>query len=309
MDSKPKIAASDFFLHLGSIIVLYGMIGALLTLLFRVIDVAYPPVLEAYQYFGYYPSISFPVATLLVLFPLFVALSVLIQRTFAADPAKKHLDVRRWLVYLTLSLAGAVAAGDLITVIYYFLDGRDMTTAFLLKALSVLVVAGTVFVYYLRELNDKIGSMERNAWRVLVALFILGSIVAGFAVLGTPDTQRAYRHDERRLSDLQQIQNQIVNYWVTKEALPLTLEQTKDSLSYYTIPMDPETGMAYEYKVTGARTFELCADFKQNPRGKMSSSYAMPEGAGANENWEYKQGRHCFARTIDPQFYPPTKRI
>ncbi|MCE9644246.1 DUF5671 domain-containing protein [Candidatus Parcubacteria bacterium] len=306
MDSKPKVTASDFFLHLGSIVVLYGMIGALLTLLFRVIDAAYPPILVAYQYYTY-PSISFPVASVIVLFPLFVLLSVLIQRTYTADSAKKQLDVRRWLVYLTLFLAGAIAAGDLITIIYYFLDGRDLTTAFLLKALSVFVVAGTVFGYYYRELHDKIGSTERNVWRVLVALFILGSVLAGFMVIGTPATQRSYRYDEQRLSDLQQIQGQIVSYWQAKEALPLDLAQMNDPLAYYNIPNDPKTGTPYEYKVTGTRAFELCANFELAPRG-VNPSYAKPIMSGANDNWEYTQGRYCFVRTIDPQLYPPMKR-
>ncbi|HYF10000.1 MAG TPA: DUF5671 domain-containing protein [Candidatus Paceibacterota bacterium] len=308
MDPKPKIAASDFFLHLGSIIVLYGMIGALLTLLFRVIDAAYPPIREAYQYYSH-PSISFPVASVIVLFPLFVVMSILIQRTYAEDPLKKQLDVRRWLVYLTIFLAGAVAAGDLITVIYFFLDGQDMTTAFLLKALSVLLVAGTVLGYYYRELHDKIQPAERNVWRGAVALFIAGSIVAGFTVLGSPATQRSYRYDEQRLNHLQQIQGQIVSYWQAKEALPLDLAQMKDPLSYYDIPVDPETGANYEYKATGARSFELCATFDLNPRSSSSAmSIARPYGFGPNDNWEYKEGRHCFERTIDPQIYAPMKR-
>lgn len=306
MDSKPKITASDFFLHLGSIVVLYGMIGSLLVLLFRVIDAAYPPVLGAYQYHSY-PSISFPVASVIVLFPLFVFLSFLIQGTFSVDPQKKQLDVRRWLVYLTLFLAGAVTAGDLITVIYYFLDGQDLTTAFLLKALSVLVVAGTVFGYYYRELHDRISRVERNVWRGAVAIFILGSILAGFSVIGMPSTQRAYRYDEQRVSDLQQIQGQIVSYWQAKEALPLDLAQMEDPLSYYNIPNDPVTGAPYEYTVTSARAFELCAIFALPPRGT-NLSYTKPVMPGANDNWEYQQGRFCFVRTIDPQLYPPIKR-
>lgn len=306
MDPKPKITASDFFLHLGSIIVLYGLIGSLLILLFRVIDAAYPPILEAYQYYSY-PSISFPVASVIVLFPLFVLLSFLIQGTFAVDPQKKQLDVRRWLVYLTLFLAGAVTAGDLITVIYYFLDGQDLTTAFLLKALSVLVVAGAVFGYYYRELHDLISSVERNVWRGLVAVFILGSIAAGFATIGMPGTQRAYRYDEQRLSDLQQIQGQIISHWIAKEKLPASLEALNDSLSYYSMPMDPETRTPYEYKVAGERAFQLCATFNLAPRVGASLSYAKPFAQGASDNWTYKQGHYCFDRIIDPELYPPQR--
>ena len=297
---KPKTGASDFFVHLGAVVVFYGAVVALFTLLFSIIEVAFPPV--ALQYYSY-PSISFPVASLIVLFPVFVLLSWIAHRSYATDALKKNLPVRKWLTYLTLFLAGGIAAVDLITVIYYFLDGQNFTTAFLLKVLSVLVVAGVTFGYYLRDMNDQIMPAERKVWSGVALLIIVASIVWGFMVIGSPATQRTLRYDAQRVMDMQQIQGQILSYWQAKEVLPQNLNQLQDSLSYYGIPVDPETSKAYEYKASGARSFELCANFGLDQKVTL----ATPSVAGS-DNWSYKKGRYCFERTIDPELYPPIKR-
>src|SRR3990167_6812470 len=148
---QTKITAKDFFLHLGVIVSFYASSIALIALLFEVIDYAYPKVLDAYYYF---PSISFQVATLIVACPLFLLLSWLLQKTYLSDPELREASLRKFFAYVTLFVAGAVIAGDLITVIYMFLDGQDITTGFSLKVLTLLVIAGGVFLYYLREIKN-----------------------------------------------------------------------------------------------------------------------------------------------------------
>src|SRR3989344_3774128 len=61
-----KITAKDFFLHIAVIALLYMGTVALLNILFRVINVAFPQVTQ-YGYFGS-TSISLPVATIIVVF-------------------------------------------------------------------------------------------------------------------------------------------------------------------------------------------------------------------------------------------------
>ena len=43
--------------------------------------------------------------------------------------------------------------GDLVALIFHFLQG-ELTTRFLLKVAVVLVLAGTAFAYYLRDLRQ-----------------------------------------------------------------------------------------------------------------------------------------------------------
>jgi type II secretory pathway pseudopilin PulG len=300
---KIKTTAFDFFLHLGVIVSLYTAVGFLLNLLFSVINSAYP------QIGGYYygTSISLQVAALVVLTPVFLVLAYLVAKGEALDPDKKTLWIKRWSTYLTMFISGAIIMGDLITLIYYFLDGRDLTMAFLLKVLSVFVVLGALFGYYLSNLRSNLSTNARNLWRVFAILIVLVSIILGFTVIGSPRMQRQMRYDQQRVSDLQNIQNQVVSYWQSKATLPANLLAMKDSLSYFGIPTDPQTKAQYTYNVNTKTAFELCATFNldardyQNTKGYSGVNYY---GDPNNENWSYKKGEYCFQRTIDPQRYP-----
>src|SRR3989338_4317178 len=179
-----KITAKDFFLHIAVIALLYAVTVALLNILFRVVNVAFPQV-TSYGHYGS-SSISLPVATLIVVFPLFLFLSNMIRKGYAADPSLKEYPVRKWLMYITIFIAGAVLAGDLVPLIYFFLDGQEMTTAFILKIFSVLVIAGAVLGYYVDDLKDRLTDTRRHVWMAVALVLVLGSIVVGFGVLGTP---------------------------------------------------------------------------------------------------------------------------
>jgi hypothetical protein len=305
-----KITAKDFFLHLGVIVTFYASVIALIVLLFEVINVAFPKITNAYQYYN--PSISFQVATLIVAFPLFLWLSWLLQKTYIEDPSLREAPLRKWLSYITLFIAGAVVAGNFVTVIYMFLDGRELTTGFILKALTLLVIAGGVFFYYLREIRNVILPSERNIWRIAAAALVVGSIILGFMVVGSPASQRERRYDAQRISDLQSIQWQIINYWQMKEVIPNTLAELQDPLSGFNIPTDPRNAAPYEYNKTGNLSFELCATFERESQlyGVQSSS-AIPVRDPyykIDENWQHEAGRKCFERTIDRELYPPRMR-
>ena len=299
------MTAKDFFLHIAVIALLYTGTVALLNVLFRVINVAFPQVSQ-YSYFAS-TSISLPVATLIVVFPLFLFLANLLRRGYVADPSRKEYPVRKWLIYITLFIAGAVLAGDLVTLIYFFLDGQELTTGFILKILSVLVVTGAIFGYYMDDLKDRLTNTRRNIWRIVAAVLVLGSIVAGFSVLGTPSSQRMLRYDSQKVSDLQSIQWQVVNYWQQKGVLPATLAELQDPISGFMIPTDPQTRVPYEYQKTGILSFNLCAEFNKQAQIVNGSvaRIAYPEPMGKlNESWQHEAGRQCFERTIDPELYP-----
>lgn len=320
MESNQRVGtAKDFFLQLGSVVAFYASAIALITLLFEAINAAYPKI-AAYQYYYSYPSISFQVATLIVAFPLFIFLSWLLQKSYNAEPALRESLVRKWLSYITLFVAGGVVAGDLIALIFTFLDGQELTTAFILKVVALLVIAGGIFLYYFREIRNVISGGERNLWRVIALVVIVGSIVYGFSVIGSPATQRALRYDSQRVSDLQNIQWQIVNHFQQKGSIPSSLAELGDPISGYQTPVDPETSAAYEYTLIGqsAKAFELCATFarptsRYSMNGVMvdiarpTMSYAEPM-AKVSENWQHEAGRTCFSRSIDVELYPVIKR-
>ncbi len=311
-----KTTARDFFLHLGAMVSFYASVVALITLLFEVINFAYPRVTDAYMYA--FPSISFQVATLIVALPIFLLISRVLEKMYITDPSLREATLRRLLGYITIFLAGAIVAGDLITVIYMYLDGQELTTGFMLKILTLIVISGGVFAYYLREIKNLIQSTERNVWRVGALIVTVASIVVGFMVIGSPADQRAYRYDAKKITDLQGIQWQVINHFQMKGVLPGALADLEDSLSYQKLPVDSQTGKAYDYKSTGTLTFELCADFNRETRKgipvnsgiDIASISAKPVyyNGGVGENWDHKSGQECFSRTIDPVLYPVVKK-
>lgn len=294
--------AKDFFLHLGVMVSLYTIVISFLNLVFKIVNQSFPEVVTYYGYFRSGSQISLPVATLIIVFPIFIVLSYLVQKTYLESPEKKDLPIRRWLTYITLFVAGIILAGDLVTVLYKFLDGQDLTLGFLLKALSVLLVSGLVFGYYLNDIREKIPAARRKFWAIVSGIVILVFIILGFSVIGSPQTQRLLRYDDQKISDLQNLQWQVINYWQMNGSIPETMPN---------IAIDQQSKKAYEYRKTGAMTFELCADFnKENNmqnRSLIEGAY-YKGGVTANDAWDHASGRGCFQRTIDPVMYPTQVR-
>lgn len=302
-----KTSPKDFFLHLGVIATLYAMAVAFINLAWRVIDHLFPR--EDFYYGFYESSLSGPVATLIVVFPIFIILSWLLNREYKNTPEKRNSWIRKWLVYITLFVAGIVIVVDLIIVLIAFLGGEIITLGFILKALSVLFVALAVFGYYISDLRDKTTPKRNKVFAWISGLIILALIVAGFSIMGSPRTQRLLRIDQNKVNDLQNIQWQIVNFWQQKGELPEALANLSDPISGFVVPKDPQSGEEYEYRILNKPlSFELCAEFNLSSRKNGVNTIAMrplmPEAIGVKEDvWTHEAGRYCFERTIDPELY------
>lgn len=296
-----KTSAKDFFLNLGAIVALYTTVVSLLRLLFTVINNAYPQI--NYGYFGS-QSISMPVATLIIFFPIYILLMWLLERTYRTEPEKKHLGVRRWLTYITLFVAGLTLAGDLVTVLYYFLDGQELTTGFLLKVLSLFIVILMVFLYYISDVRNRLTSMHKKVWLIISLVLVLGSIIWGFAVLGSPRTQQLIKYDQQKVTDLQNINGQIQYYYQTKNILPTKLSDLANSNTYYTVPTDSQSQNSYEYTKTGNVSYEICATFNKESASQKGGYLAQPVYGGSGPTyWNHPAGGYCFAQTINPNLY------
>lgn len=308
----PKATPKDFFLWAGAMVALYGAIIAFISLIFSYINYAMPDTALGY-YADPYASISYEMASLIVLAPLCLILMRIIRRQIANDPSRAEVWVRRWALFLTLFIAGATIAVDLIVLINTFLSGEELSARFLLKVLVVLLVAGGGFMHFMADLwgywAKNPGYAKSVTWAV--AALVVVSIVSGFFIVGTPQQARQYRLDEQRVGDLQSVQWQLVNYWQQKQALPASLEQLNDPISGFAAPADPATGAPYRYERTGAMSFKLCATFAA-PDRFVDPAYARPvtaipaEGKTGGDTWKHGAGEVCFDRTIDPELYPPT---
>ncbi|MEK7531402.1 MAG: DUF5671 domain-containing protein [Patescibacteria group bacterium] len=307
---KPKTTPREFFLYFGSMVLLYANAVIFLALLFSYIDYTFPDILNYCGSECLLNQIRFPLSAIVILLPFFVFLSSRVTKDLREDPAKKELGIRKWLVYFTLFFTLGAIIVDLIILINKFLSG-DTSTQFFLKVFSVLLVAGGVFGYYFLEIK---GQVSQKIYRIAISFFsiaVMASVVWGFVIVGSPSEARAKRFDEVRVSDLSNIQNQIIYvYWSSKGKLPENVNELGDSISGFVLPKDPEGKLEekkeYRYQKTGALSFSLCATFNRaNTTGNATSKtqYQAPQAFG-QENWNHGAGEHCFTRVVDPELYP-----
>ncbi len=306
---KPKVTPKDFFLWLGAMVALYVSAVSFIVLFHTYIEAWFPD--ELVQYGDPYSGpIRFAIASLIVMFPLFVWMLRMVHKDIQKDPAKKELWVRRWLVVVTLFIAGLAMAIDVIMLLNSYLQG-ELSTRFALKALTVFAVLGGIFWYFLEELR---GTWERNP-RISTALgvgalvLVAVSIGASFFVIGSPESARLMKIDDQKVADLQNIQWQLVSFWQSKQTLPASLVELNDPISGFVPPVDPQSGVSYGYERTSNASFKLCASFnlptKEMIRTDSSPMRPLPAIDPSNENWKHEAGEACFDRTIDPERYPP----
>lgn len=314
---KPKVTPKDFFLWAGAMIALYWSIFALITLLFSYINQAFPDALS-YEYFSdpYSGGMRFAMASLIVFFPLYLYLMRVIRKDIARDESRYELWVRRWLIVFTIFVAGLTVAGDLVTLINYFLGG-EITIRFVLKVLVILLIAAGVLMHFIADMWGYWKEFPEKARMVGwgAGVLVLASIVSGFFIMGTPGQIRLYRFDDQKVQDLTNIQYQVVNYYQQKGKLPATLEELVDPLSGNSIPTDPQSRDAYKYSVKSPLTFELCATFNAETQRGSQYDRSVPTMPSASMNgeyyedlyslpWTHEAGEKCFTRTIDPDKYP-----
>ena|SRR5437867_3019069 len=141
------------------------------------------------------------------------------------------------------------------------------------------------------------------AW---IASIIVGvAVVWGFAIVGSPATERLRKLDERRIIDLKTIHSEIQNivYGETPysrrgempvKPLPKTLEEIAQSARERRVPVrDAATGEPYEYRVIDETHFELCATF------------ALPRDRSHDVAWNHPAARHCFSFDVRTQSRTP----
>jgi hypothetical protein len=297
---KPYLSAREAFMYLVMFLTLYIASISLGTIMFQFVNRWFPDALEySYIYETTTSIIRSATAALIITFPVFFWMSRTLRQAIAKDPEKRSSKVRKWLTYVTLFVAAGVIIADLITLVTYFLSG-EISVRFLLKVFIVLLIAGSIFGYYLWDLRGEEKETPRT-WKAYPAGLkaFVGAVVAivtitavgGLWTAGSPSAERAHRFDDRRISDLQSISYAIDNYWGINKSLPKDLETLSKTRDVYVGSIvDPETSTPYEYTLTDSDSYTLCAEFatatpaNEDPRiNTVNSRY-----------WEHSEGHACF---------------
>lgn len=330
MESKTK--AVDVFVYVAVFIALVVSITNIVQIMFAAIERKFTDVLEIGRYVDVYQNdMRMAIASLIVAFPVYIALSLYISRDIKRFHYKRDLPIRKVFIYVTLFVTALTLLGSLVATIYTFLGG-ELTTRFELKALTVFVVAFAVGGYYLYALKRDYAKETKLPYLFagVSTLLVLLAIVWSVSIIGTPKQMRMKRIDDARLTDVSRIQQEIYNHFQTTDKLPGSLSELDDAFQGYVVPKDPVTGSAYEYRViqqpvvrrnvalntkelATPAIFEICATFDTertyNDRGtpimtdKMYSISNQYYIGDVSPFWNHGIGKTCFHREITSDMY------
>ncbi|MEK7562783.1 MAG: DUF5671 domain-containing protein [Patescibacteria group bacterium] len=291
--------ARDAFFHLLAFAGLYTSVISFVILAFAYVNRWFPDLaLERYVTDESFRSgIRWPLAALIVSFPIFLWMSRLLLKEMRMHSEKQSSGVRRWLTYLTLFVAASVLMGDLITLVFSLLSG-DITVRFLLKVVVVFLVAGGVFTYYFYALRKPVleqGNMHR-AYALGSIVVVALTIVYGLFMAGSPATERDRRIDGQRLSDIRVIADATLSIvygndrWSkpipapvsSLKPLPSSLEViVRETVDQRVPSTDPE-GIPYEYIVEDSTHFSVCTTFNYEDMEQYAPF------------WDHPAGSHCY---------------
>ena len=294
--------AKHFVLQLSSLICLYLSLSFLVVLAFGVINILYPDAANGYwETESAIDSVRIGIAVLVVFFPAYLILTRTVNKSRRVNSGGVYLSFTKWLIYLSLLISGLVLLGDLVTVIMTFLNG-EITERFILKALTVLLVVGGAFYYYILDARGYWIKNEKKSvyYAVAAGVLVVAAVILGFTQIDTPSTVREQKLDEVQINDLRMIQSNIQQYYVLNKTLPDNLEALQE---FGTPPQAPEDRPAYRYnKIENG--FELCATFSQPSRNNEPyMEYSAPIDRTTfilnPDNWQHKEGEACFKRAIE----------
>lgn len=294
--------AKHFALQLGSLASLYLSVAFFIVLVFGMVNLIFPDGIESvWQIQNNAEMVRVGFAMTVVFFPTYLWLTRIVNRNRRTTTNGSYLGLTKWLIYLSLLVGGAVLLGDLVAVIMGFLNG-DLTNRFLLKALAVLVVAGSAVYYYLKDAQGYWVQHEKKSmvYGGVASLVIFGTLATSLAYIETPAEVRERKIDEQQVEDLREIQWAIEDYLRVNETLPEGIMQAYDSATR--VPQAPEGRSAYTYELTETG-FSLCATFETStPEDDLYYPYYAREDMAPHltnpDDWYFEAGEWCFERDV-----------
>lgn len=147
----------------------------------------------------------------------------------------------------------------------------------------------------------------------ITSLTIL-ALVWGFSLIPSPQSEKSFVYDHKRIIDLGQINDTISDYDQNNGTLPQTLNQLTYNADDSTSPLnkvDPQTNASYGYIVTDSTDYKLCATFSTNSSNDDMSAYDDASGDYANfiSQFAHPAGYYCFSENVSgnsPSVSPTT---
>lgn len=250
-------------------------------------------------------SLRMGLASLFIAAPIYFISAARINKNFNAGDLKADSIVRRWLSYLIIFIPAVVMIGYFISIFYSFLEG-ELTNKFILKSLTAIVIAGTVFSYYFYDITKKEPGKRKDGisriYFFISLLIVVAVFFSGVFLVESPSITRKKRQDSEVLSRLSQIDAAATQFFQENGRLPKSLAEIPEKVAYFDgeYVKNPITEKEVEYKIVSEKKFELCTEFQlSNKEGGNEEDYQKME-------WKHENGRNCFSRTIPDYNYLKT---
>lgn len=155
---------------------------------------------------------------------------------------------------------------------------------------GAIVYLGVV-AYFRFWRRQPLSPMARNYF-IVGALMLVGMAYAAF-ILRTVPNQAEFAIDIERSTHIRNVATGVLEYYQSKGQLPVTLDALGPDRTGIQ-PVDPITGVPYDYRITSEDTYELCATFETD------SVYYNPYGR--IDLIEHDEGYDCLELNVPPYY-------
>ncbi len=237
--------------------------------------------------------LKFAISALIIAIPLYYITMYFLEKNLRNGGLDKDSAIRRWLIYFILFVSSVVMIVWLMITIGSFLNG-ELTTKFILKAVTAVVLAGIIFSFYLYDIRrDKIKDKNLIIRIYFYATLVItvGALIFSFFFVESPTQARARIHDSTMLDQFTQIDSAISTYYTKNSKMPTSLDQLIQDAPYLSMSnfKDPLSGKPFDYKKIDDSNYQLCATFmtdNHDANNQLTYTYA--------DRWPHAIGYQCL---------------
>lgn len=294
--------AWHFFLYLTTFLTLGFLASGIGSILFQMINASIPNPFEPssiYTEMSIQGVIKYGIASTLIAGPLYFGLMRFINLLLRRGAISADSSVRKWLTYIVLFIAASVMLGDLVTFVWNALDG-DLPLRFILKILSILAIAGSIFGFSFWDMRRNIADESTSHLSTLFGRAAVGAtmviLISGFFFIQSPAESRDRKIDTQTEANLSQAESAISEYYQRNQKLPESLSDIVISSGRVTYPFFDTMPKNVSYEPKNDTSFRICGDFL---RGSLTTSTTeTPAFRDVTDSWDHTSGHVCFDREI-----------
>lgn len=301
IDPTVKNSAKFAFFYLLSLVALVFLAMSVGMIIFQIINKNIIDIIN--QYSGNYSpdALKLAISALIISAPIFYFITWQIFKNLVEGTLSKDSAIRRWLTYFILLIVSIVMIGWFIGAINSFLGG-ELTIKFILKAITAILISAIIFSFYFYDIKRE-DVCKKN--KIILAYFycslaiVIVAFIASLFFVESPTITRNRKLDNAILQRFDKLDGEIRGYYANKSKLPDNLEILLAERSYLINEdlEDPSTKVVFDYKISGDKSYQLCANFRMSNKDKN----IQDENMGYDEykvKWSHEAGDQCLKQII-----------